>query len=92
VQDQIGSLKSSTSTGTDIRWAPAQLENGPAATANTSSSNGGNLDWNRGGNQNDYPPQDERNSRQRSSSLTDEDDTELGLPFFETLGAIGSAA
>ena len=45
VQDQIGSLKGSTNTGTDIRWAPAQLETGtdgdgrtpPRPTAATST-------------------------------------------------------
>jgi hypothetical protein len=92
VQDQIGALKGATTTGTDIRWAPAQLDSGTTSIANSSSSNGGNLDWNRGGNQSGNQPSDERPSRNRSSSATDEDEADLDIPFLETLGAMGGAA
>jgi hypothetical protein len=92
VQDQIGSLKSSTSTGTDIRWAPAQLETGTTAANTASSSNGGNLDWNRDGNQGGDQSPDERPARSRPTFAPDEDEAEFGIPFLEAMGAIGSVA
>lgn len=92
VQDQIGSLKNSTAAGTDIRWAPAQLETSPSAAATGSASNGNNLDWNRGGHQAGDDSSDESPARHRPSSGRDEDETGPALPFLETLGAVGSAA
>jgi hypothetical protein len=91
VQDQIGSLKSATNTGTDIRWAPAQLETGTTTADTASSSNGGNLDWNRGGNQDSNQSPDERPARHRPTFAHDDED-DLGMPFLQTLGAMGSAA
>jgi len=67
-----------------------------AATATLGSSSSGsdrNLDWNRGGNPGGNQSSDEQPSRKRNNPAPGEnDEPEYGMPFLETLDAIGSAA
>jgi hypothetical protein len=89
VQQQVGSLKETTDSGTDIRWSPAQLESGTPATAGAGSSGSDrDLDWNRGGQQGQTGyQQDER----RRPAYVPVDEAE-SLGFFEAITAVGGAA
>ena len=67
VQNQMTSLKNSGDLGVDVKWAPPQMETGPAIT--TSGSQDANLNWNQGGGQSQYEQADERqqNNRQQTA-------------------------
>jgi hypothetical protein len=90
VQDQIGSLKNTSDSGSAIRWSPAQLEPGTASlsTSSNSANSERGYDWNRGGQQGQSGyQQDERNNRRRSTYMTDEPET-----AFETFSTVGGVA
>jgi hypothetical protein len=93
VQSQIPSLKQSTDSGVSVRWLPAQMETS-SASASTSTGSDRNLDWNRGGqNQQDDQQADERqqSARQKRDAYAD-DSSEADVPFLETLGVFGRTA
>jgi hypothetical protein len=91
MQQQVGSLKETTDSGTAIRWSPAQLDSGTTATAGAGSSGSDrDLNWDRGGQQGQSGyEQDERESRRPAYEQPEEAES---LGFFETVTALGGVS
>ena len=89
VQDQIGSLKDTTGSGSAIRWSPAQLETATSSLGTSSGSTGGDRQdaWDRGGQGQSGYQQDERPARRRPAYEAEEPEA-----AFETFSAVGGVA